>query len=84
MTLGGTKSEKIERQDRQKWAQGTKSEPKGTKSEPKVSQREPKVSQRAPKGSQKWAKFNINLNINDNVAKKSLKMTPHKDFAGPF
>ena len=39
MTLGDTKNEKIERQDRQKWAQGTKSEPKGTKSEPKVSQK---------------------------------------------
>ena len=49
MTLGGTKSEKIERQDRQKWAQGTKSEPKGTKGEPKV-------SQKWAKGSPKWAK----------------------------
>ena len=56
MTLGGTKSEKIEHQDRQKWAQGTKSEPKGTKSEPKVSQREPKVSQREPKGRQREPK----------------------------
>ena len=65
MTLGGTKNEKIERQDRQKWAQGTKSEPKGTKSEPKVSKREPKVSKREPKVSQIQHK----INIKDKVAK---------------
>ena len=56
MTLGGTKSEKIERQDRQKWTQGTKSEPKDTKSEPKVSQKwaqsEPKGAKREPKGAE--------------------------------
>ena len=50
MTLGDTKNEKIERQDRQKWAQGTKSEPKGTKSEPKVSQ---KRSERERKGAKR-------------------------------
>ena len=49
MTLGDTKN------DREKWAQGTKSEPKGTKSEPKGTKSEPKVSQ-------KWAKSELEMN----------------------
>ena len=56
----GTKSEKIERLDRQKWAQGTKSEPKGTKSEPKVSQKGAKGSPKWAKGRQKGAKSEPN------------------------
>ena len=79
MTLGDTKNEKIERQDRQKWAQGTKSEPKGTKSEPKGTKSKPKVSQKGSERERKGAKrakivtkFNIKINIKDKVAKSMV------------
>ena len=84
MRVGSTKSEKIERQGRQKWPwvrqkwakwrqKLAKSEPKGTQSEPKGAKREPKVSPIQHKN-----------NIKDKVAKKMKKRPPVRDFPGPF
>ena len=84
MTAGTFKSEKIDRQGHQKWAQGNQN---GARSEPKGAIRSPKGNQRGQKGTKSDPMGDQNASkdrLSEKVAETSRKRSSARDYAGPF